>query len=118
MPSRVYVGVVVFGLMASTALLAYTILALTGYTPPGDAPHEFLFPAESPFETGDKVALVMASLFALAFTVIGWRALVAGARRDAKVRRGEGAGAAADATVAQPFKPERRADEEQPPGYQ
>jgi hypothetical protein len=84
-PSRAFVGIVVFGLLASLALLPYTILVLSGYQPPPEAPYQAIF-AEKPNDTGDKLVLVAATLFSMAVTVLAWRGLLARARRDQGLR--------------------------------
>lgn len=95
-PSRVFVGLVVFGLIASLAIVPYTILALSGYEP-GDGP----LPGGA-ISGADKGVLVLASLFSVALTAFAWRGLVSGARRDAALRR----------------ERRQRGQEPPPPGYQ
>lgn len=85
-PSRVYVGVVVFGLITSLSLLAYVVLLLGGYEPPPSSPAVPLFP-EQHVRGGDVLFLAIAGLFSIAFTVFAWRSLLAGARRDAAKRK-------------------------------
>lgn len=82
-PSRVFVGVTVFGLIASLLTVPYTILALTGFRPAALSPVLSFDGAEEP---GLMAFLVIASLFSLAVTYVGWSSLVRGARRDAKRR--------------------------------
>ena len=85
-PSRAFVGMVVFGLIASLAIVPYTLLVLSGYQPPATAPYwQELF--RSTFSTGDKLALVLASLFSIAVTVFAWRGLLHGARMDTRMRQ-------------------------------
>lgn len=86
-PSRVYVGVVTFGLIVVLPILAYASLLLVGYTPPPTAPHEILFPEEPVRDASEVVFLVIAILFSVAFTVYAARALVNGARRDERKRQ-------------------------------
>lgn len=78
---------VVFGLIASLAVLPYTVLVLSGYEPPPDAPYKVIFPGPDRFSVGDKITLVLASLFSLAVTVFAWRGLLHGARMDTEARR-------------------------------
>jgi hypothetical protein len=86
-PSRAFVGMVVFGLIASLAIVPYTLLVLGGYEPPADAPYwQEIFPP-SGASTGDKLALALASLFSIALTVFAWRGLLHGARMDTRTRR-------------------------------
>jgi hypothetical protein len=78
---------VVFGLIASLAIVPYTLLVLGGYAPPPNAPYEAIFPGPERFSIGDKITLVLASLFSLAITVFAWRGLLHGARMDTRMRR-------------------------------
>lgn len=83
-----YVGVVVFGVIAVLAILAYATLWMAGYQPPPESPFELLFPPESDgLDAGEGLFLALAVAFAVAFTVFAWRRLVAGARGDAAKRR-------------------------------
>lgn len=100
-PSRVFVGLLVFGLMTSLALVPYTLLLLSGYQPAGEP---LVGPDPQAFSAADKLALALACLFSLAVAVASWRALLASARRDMQRRRER----------QQPPPPR----EEQPPGYQ
>lgn len=108
-PSRAFVGILVFALIATLAVLPYTFLVLSGYQPAPETPYEALFPPADETTGGTKLVLVLASLFCLALVVAAWRGLVAGARvdRELRQRRAERA--------AEPAKPKL---EEQPPGYQ
>ena len=107
-PSRAFVGMVVFGLIASLAIVPYTLLVVGGYEPPATAPYwRDLFPAG--FTPGDKIVLVLASAFSIALTVFAWRGLLHGARQDRELRR--------------QIQAERKAAKERmppppPPGYQ
>lgn len=85
-PSRAFVGMVVFGLIASLAVVPYTLLILGGYQPPPNAPYEAIFPEDST-QAGDKVALVLASLFCVAVTAFAWRGLLQRARMDVQLRK-------------------------------
>jgi hypothetical protein len=86
-PSRAFVGMVVFGLIASLAIVPFTILVLSGYEPAPDALYKVLYPGPENFSPGDKITLVLASLFSLAVTVFAWRGLLHGARMDTQMRR-------------------------------
>ena len=83
-PSRVFVGVTVFGLIASLVTVPYTILVLSGYTPPADSGVPTFEDPYGPAETG---FLVLASLFSVGLTVFSWRALLRGARADQRRRQ-------------------------------
>jgi hypothetical protein len=85
-PSRAFVGMVVFGLIASLAIVPFTLLVLSGYQPPANGPYwqELFRPV---FSLGDKITLVIASLFSLSVTVFAWRGLLHGARMDTQMRR-------------------------------
>jgi len=85
-PSRAFVGMVVFGLIASLAIVPYTLLVLGGYHPPPEAPYQAIFPKQE-FSPGDKVALGLASVFSVGITVFAWRGLLHGARADRKMRQ-------------------------------
>lgn len=108
-PSRAFVGMVVFGLIASLAVVPYTLLVLGGYQPPPTAPSwRTLFPTAG-FSAGDKMVLALASAFSVAVTVFAWRGLLQGARQDRELR--------------QQIAAERQAAKERmppppPPGYQ
>src|SRR5688572_22829302 len=78
---------VVFGLIASLLVVPYTLLILSGYTPPVDAPDEAICPGAYQVSAGDKAVLVLASAFCIAVTVFAWRGLLHRARADVQVRR-------------------------------
>lgn len=83
-----YVGVVVFGLIAFLAIMAYGALLLAGYEAPPDSPFELLFPPESDGpDVGEVLFTGLAAAFALVFTILAWRRLLSGARSDAAKRR-------------------------------
>ncbi len=86
-PSRVFVGITVFGLIASLVVAPYTVLILSGYSPPPNAPYEVLFPSGAGHDAGDKAFLALASLFSVLLAVFGWRSLLQAARRDAALRK-------------------------------
>ncbi len=83
-PSRVFVGITVFGLIASLVTVPYTLLVLTGYQPPPESPVPTFDNARDPVQV---IFFVLASLFSVGLTVFSWRGLVRGARQDAKVRK-------------------------------
>ena len=86
-PSRVYVGVVTFGLIVVLPIMAYAGLLLAGYSPPASAPYEALFPEEPIRDWAEITFLVIAVLFSLAFTCFAGRELLRGARRDERKRQ-------------------------------
>ncbi len=89
-PSRAYVGVVVFGLITALVTVPYTLLVLTGYRRPAEitAPYQILFPPQGEaLAAGEILFLVLASVFSIALTVVSWKALLRGARRDAERRK-------------------------------
>ncbi len=113
-PSRAFVGILVFALLATLAVVPYTLLVLSGYQPPPETPYEALFPPAEETTAGTKIALGMASLFCLALVVAAWRGLLHGARLDRQLRRERAA--RAQERKEQAAKP--KVVEEQPPGYQ
>lgn len=82
-PSRIFVGITLFGLLCCVLLVPYTVLVLAC---------QAQYAADLPgvpcaeISLGTRLLLLLASLFAVAFTVLSWRALLAGARRD-RLRR-------------------------------
>ncbi|MGB0653040.1 MAG: hypothetical protein ACPGQL_07545 [Thermoplasmatota archaeon] len=89
-PSRVYVGVVVFGLITALVTVPYTSLVLAGYRQPPEPtqPYQVLFPVEGePLAAGEVLFLLLACAFSVALTVLSWRALLRGAREDAAKRK-------------------------------
>jgi hypothetical protein len=109
-PSRAFVGILVFGLIATLAIVPYTILLLSGYHPPPQTPYEALFPQDDESAGGTKLVLVIASLFSLALVVSAWRGLLHGARLDREMRQAKAAAQSAPSSSA--------TSDEQPPGYQ
>lgn len=83
-PSRVYVGVTVFGAIATLLTVPYAIMLLTGVRPPALSP---LLSFEAAAEPAFIVFIVVAGLLSIGLTWFAWRALVHGARRDARRRR-------------------------------
>ena len=110
-PSRAFVGVLVFALLATLAVLPYTFLVLSGYEAPPATSHESLFPEPDESAQGTKVFLVLASLFCIGLVVAAWRGLLHGARLDRQLREERAARA-----TAPPAAPP--GVEEEPPGYQ
>lgn len=88
-PSRIFVGITLFGLMATLATATFAVMVLTGYTSPPSSPAD----DPRPFSVGTKIFLVLATLFSGAFTLLSWQSLVAGARRD-RQRKANRAGSA------------------------
>lgn len=135
-PSRAFVGILVFGLICTFVVVPYTAMMLSGYQPPPQAPYEALFPEPEALEPGVALVLVLASLFSVALVVSAWRGLVRGARVDRDLRAGRPVrdtarsqpsppetrpgpavhSAASDASAGSP--PPQRVVDEQPPGYQ
>lgn len=109
-PSRAFVGILVFGLIATLAVVPYTALLLSGYEPPAQSPYENLFPEPDAASGGTKLALALASLFCIALVVAAWRGLLHGARLDRRLRQERAARAHAP--------PEPAKAEDPPPGYQ
>ncbi|MEK6975384.1 MAG: hypothetical protein AABY18_03470 [Candidatus Thermoplasmatota archaeon] len=118
-PSRAFVGILVFALIATLAVVPYTLLVLSGYQPPPETPYDALFPEPDDSSPGTRLVLVLASLFCVALVVSAWRGLLHGARLDRKVRAER---------AARPPQPTRAAGapapkvppavEDEPPGYQ
>lgn len=104
-----YVGVVVFGLIASLSVLAYTVLILVGYQPPAESPYELLFPEPEETVPGQTLFLSLAVLFTVGFTAVAWRALLRGAREDLAIQRNR---RELEAELRR-----RKHDEDGPPGY-
>ncbi len=87
-PSRVWVGSTVFGLLVTVLTVPYTFLVFTGLRPAALSPVLSFEGAEDP---AFRVFLVIASCFALGFTVFAWRAWLDGARRDQRRREARAA---------------------------
>jgi hypothetical protein len=81
-PSRIFVGITIFGAISSLVVVPFTLLVVTCNP---EAP--FLESDCTVFGEGQKVFLLMASVLTVAFTVLSWKALLAGARRDALRRK-------------------------------
>ena len=113
-PSRAFVGILVFALIATLAVVPYTILVLSGYQAPPETPYDALFPKPDDTTVGTKIALGLASFFCVALVVAAWRGLLQGARLDRRLR--EARAARAKAAAASPVQPPAKVEEE-PPGY-
>ncbi len=83
-PSRIYFVITLFALVVTLVTVPYTIAVLTCEARAN--PDLTGLPCTQ-FTTGARVFLTLTSLFTLAFTVMSWRTLKAGARRDAAARR-------------------------------
>lgn len=112
-PSRAFVGILVFALIATLAVVPYAILVLSGYEAPPETPYEALFPEPDDTTVGTKIALGLAGFFCVALLVAAWRGLLHGARVDRRLREERAARAKAPKPV-----PAAPAIEEEPPGYQ
>jgi hypothetical protein len=86
-PSRIFVGITMFGLITALVVVPFTFVVVT--CAPGAA-QSVLGPFAggdcTVFGPGQKIFLGVASLLTVAFTVMSWRALLAGARREAVLR--------------------------------
>lgn len=83
-PSRIFVGITIFGLISALVVVPFTLLVVT--CDPGSTQSffgQFAGNDCTVFGTGQKIFLALASILTVAFTVLSWRALLAGARRDA-----------------------------------
>lgn len=101
-PSRIFVGITMFGLLSALVVVPFTFLVVT--CDPGSTSRLFGAFAGNDctvFSTGQKVFLGLASLLTVCFTVLAWKALLAGARRDAIRRRKARAEAARQRPVGQ-----------------
>lgn len=84
-PARMYVGVVVFGLIATLVLLGLTLFFFAGYdAPDGKIP---LVEHKREFSWPYKVFGTAGTVMAAGFTVGAWRALLRGARADEARRK-------------------------------
>lgn len=86
LPSRAFVGILVFGAMATLLVGGYTTLVLSGYEPPDTSAPVFFAPPEDGYPAGQKMLLVVASLACLLLTFVAWRQLLERARGDAAAR--------------------------------
>jgi len=110
-PSRIYFVVTLFALVVTLLSVPFTVAVLTCESRPD--PGLTGLPC-SQFSLGSRIFLTLASLFAMAFTVLSWRTLKAGARRDAAVRRER---ALAAQTAQEPSnRAQARSSEREPPG--
>ena len=119
---RIYIGVLVFSLIAALTVVPTTIMIVSGYEPPS------VLPLQDPdgYSLGDKLAFSIASLITIVLVVASWRMLINGARQrqGLKVARQERASSVelgGDGGPARPAParkaPKGREDEEAPPGY-
>ena len=109
-PSRIYFVVTLFALVVTLISVPFTVAVLTCESRP-DANLTGL-PCKS-YTDGARLFLVLASLFAIVFTIASWRALRASARRDAELRK-QRANQPGPAVAASP----PQGKDESPPGYQ
>lgn len=87
-PSRIFVGITMFGLISALVIVPLTVLVVScDPSSTGSLFGRFAGNDCTVFSAGQKVFLVLASLLTVGFTVLAWRALLAGARRDAIRRR-------------------------------
>ncbi|MCA1819322.1 MAG: hypothetical protein ABR562_02145 [Thermoplasmatota archaeon] len=87
MPSRIFVGITMFGLISALVVVPFTVLVVACDPASGSAfLGQFGGTDCTVFSVGQKIFLGLASILTVAFTVLAWRALLAGARRDA-IRR-------------------------------
>ena len=87
-PSRIFVGITMFGLISTLVVVPFTVLVVTcDPASTGSIFGGFAGNDCTVFGAGQKVFLALASILTVSFTVLSWRALLAGARRDAIRRR-------------------------------
>ncbi len=82
-PSRAFVGITIFGLIASLLTVPYTILVWTGLRPSALSP---ALAFEIADDLGFRIFLLVASGLSIGLTVWAWRRLLESARHDAKRR--------------------------------
>lgn len=82
-PSRIFVGLTVFGLICTLLIVPISLVVLLDVHP---APDLFDYARVGAFTVSQKIFLAIASLFSLAFTWLSWRSLLAGARRNRALR--------------------------------
>jgi hypothetical protein len=102
-PSRIFVGITMFGLISALVVVPFTFLVVS--CDPDSTSQlfgQFAGNDCTVFSTGQKIFLGLASLLTVSFTVLAWRALLAGARRDAIRRR-----KAASGQKAKPEEPQK-----------
>lgn len=112
-PSRIFVGITIFGLLSAFVVVPFTVLVVT-CDPDSQEPlfTQFGGTACATFGAGQKIFLALASILTVAFTVLAWKALLAGARRDAMRRRRQREEGRTEPMTAQAQGPEA----EGPPG--
>ncbi|MES2155830.1 MAG: hypothetical protein V4510_11910 [bacterium] len=108
-PSRIYFVITLFALVVTLVSLPFTVAVLTCESRPD--PGLSGLPC-SQFSPGLRIFLTISTVFTLTFTIMSWRALRAGARRDAAVRRER----ARDAQATQEAPNRASAREREPPG--
>lgn len=86
-PSRIFVGITIFGLISTLVVVPFTVVVLTCQTDEAGILDQVGGSDCTVFSAGLKLFLGLASVLTVAFTVLSWRALLAGARRDAIRRR-------------------------------
>lgn len=115
-PSRIYFVVTLFALLVTLVSVPFTVAVLTCESRAD--PNLTGLPCGK-FTLGARIFLSLASLFALTFTIMSWRALKAGARRDAAMRRerAQAAQANQEATAQQQARLRDNDASGPPPGY-
>lgn len=90
-PSRAYVGLLVFGVMATLLVGGYTALVLSGYTPAENSagPPQFFQPPQEGYPVGHRLLLVVATIACVLLTAVAWRQLLDRARSDAAIRKSQ-----------------------------
>lgn len=102
-PSRIFVGITMFGLISALVVVPFTLLVVTcDPASTGTFFGRFAGNDCTVFSPGQKVFLALASILTVSFTVLSWKALLAGARRDAIRRRRAAQAAKADAGDGDP----------------
>lgn len=113
-PSRIYFVITLFALVVTLVSVPFTIAVLVcddSATPTG-------IPCfQGPRSIGAKVFLSLASLFTLAFTIMSWRALKAGARRDMAIRKARALAADVSQEAPNRLSAKGKERDEEPPGY-
>lgn len=113
-PSRIYFVITLFALMVTLVSVPYTAAVLTCERRAD--PSLTGLPC-SQFSLGARIFLIIASLFTVAFTVMSWRALKTGARRDAALRRERALSAQVTQDAPNRASLRRREPPGPPPGY-
>ena len=79
-PARIFVGITVFGLIATVVTGAFAVIVLSCNDRPTNDPVPAAEGRCDAYGTGLKVLVVMATLFSGAFTYLAWKSLLGGAR--------------------------------------